>query len=79
MPNDAREAERARWPGDFAAAIGGSSAPAADDRLRSRVSTPPQAGIMLEMLRELALEKSPGRAEPKARVRFYSLEKIERR
>ncbi len=39
MPNDAREAERARWPGDFASATGGSSAPAADDRLRSHAST----------------------------------------
>ncbi len=27
MPNDAREAKRAWWPGDFSAAIGGSSAP----------------------------------------------------
>ena len=64
MPNDAREAERAWWPGDLAAAIGGSSAPAADDRLRSRASTPPMAGTQLEALRELALAKSPGRAKP---------------
>ena len=27
VPSDAREAERARWPEDFAAATGGSSAP----------------------------------------------------
>jgi hypothetical protein len=68
MPNDAREAERAWWPGDFASATGGSSAPAADDRLRSRASTPPTAGTKLEALRELAPVKSPGRAKLSARV-----------
>ena len=39
MANDAHEAKRARWPGDFASVNGGSSSPATDDRLRSRAST----------------------------------------
>ena len=68
MPNDAREAERAWWPGDFASSTGGSSAPAADDRLHSRASTPPKAGTKLEALRELASSKSPDRAKLSVRV-----------